>query len=135
VSPRLERALNNLLTIIFLHHPEHLDKARLTFFRKTQLMRSYALGEKPNSIWELILKINELRNVIAHRLEKEERVSKIEQLRKMYMSELDKNGLSGLMIEGFTDDEVVLAACGTCLNFLATFEQDVKALRKVGCCG
>jgi len=92
-------------------------------------LRSYALGTKTNSIWKLILKINTLRDVIAHQLEKKERAITIEQIQKMCIPEIDNNGLSGLIFEGCADaDSVVLAACGTCLHFLATFERDVKSI-------
>src|SRR5579872_5211790 len=41
----------------FVFHPEHLEKARLSFAQKVHLARCLSLDESGNSMWDLIEKL------------------------------------------------------------------------------
>ena len=50
----------------FVFHPDHLEHARLTFAQKLAISRSLSLDENKNSIWDLVAKLNTLRNTLSH---------------------------------------------------------------------
>jgi hypothetical protein len=61
-------------------HLEYLDKARLTFFQLAHVVRASVPERSDDLCWELILKLNSLRNDLAHRLRSPARQSKVAEL-------------------------------------------------------
>ena len=83
----IETALDNILALVFFH-PEHVFKeARLSFSQKVHVVRAYGLRKHDNSIWDLILAVNSVRNEIAHNLAGEKRDARRQQLRSLLMAE------------------------------------------------
>jgi hypothetical protein len=121
----IEGIIDNILEVFFFH-PEQLQSARLTFFQKVALARAYALRKNKDSVWDLVLAINELRNATAHELAGEKRQRKLEEVRRLYiagaLSEATKR-------PGIEDKELVEFACADCVGYLGTYEHDVRALR------
>jgi hypothetical protein len=112
---------------VIVFHSEHLRDARLSFAQKVHVARSYALRKNSNSIWNLILEINSLRNEIAHRLEAERRRTKMLRLRELCRAKMTEELYRGIDAAG--DEAVVTTAYAMCLGFLADFEHDTRALR------
>jgi|SRR5579864_4078040 len=109
----------------FVFHPEHLDKARLTFAQKVTIARSLSLDEDKNSMWNLIEKLNVLRNKLSHSLDGEPRAKAIETVKTAYAAEC-----SGKVNEHEGDDTVILAgAIALCLGFVHAMEQEVGRFR------
>ncbi len=83
----IETTLDNILTLVFFH-PEHVFKeARLGLSQKVHVVRAYGLRKDDNSIWDLILAVNSVRNEIAHNLAGEKRNARLQQLRSLFMAE------------------------------------------------
>ena len=73
------------LTDILVEHcelPEYLDKARLTFYQKIQLLRALhgndTQGNPTEQPWEALEYLNTIRNKMAHHLEPKDLDRKIE---------------------------------------------------------
>src|SRR5690349_1914719 len=60
----LEEQLERIISK-FLLHPEYLERANLRFAQKVALARTMSLDEQENSMWELLLAVNGLRNELA----------------------------------------------------------------------
>jgi hypothetical protein len=123
----VERALDNIIAVM-LFHPEHIQKARLEFNQKVQIARGYALRKNTNGIWALILSIGEVRNEFAHNLTDAREHKKMDQLRRLYFREAPERK------EQFaeaSDKDIAALACGMCLGFLGTLEEDNRHLRKI----
>ena len=52
----------------FVFHPEQLERARLSFADKVAIARSISLYGANNSMGDVVLKLNALRNRLAHSL-------------------------------------------------------------------
>ena len=107
----------------FVFHPEFLEKAELRLFQKVMLARSMSLDEHDNSMWDLLLTINSLRNELAHSLESDKRTRKCEKLRSQYFN---------IRARAASDDEVhspdhliAMFAISMVLGFLTSFEDEV----------
>lgn len=132
----IETALDNILAVVFFH-PEHLFKeARLSFSQKVQVVRAYGLRKDNNSMWDLILTVNSVRNEIAHNLAGERRDARLLQLRSLFMTEA--SGEMRAMLEkdwkglkDVPDPVIVVWACSLCTGFLGEFEADVSSLRNI----
>ncbi len=130
----IESALDNILTIIFFH-PEYVLKTSFSFFQKVQLARAYALRKDKDSIWQLLLSINEVRNEVAHNLAGERRDKKLKQLRRLFINEMTKEMQASIekdwgKLEALPDVGVVSMSCGMCTGFLGAFESDITSLRQ-----
>jgi hypothetical protein len=122
----IEEIIDNILEMIFFH-AEELPGARLTFIQKVALARAYALRKNKDQEWNLVLAINELRNGTAHELVGEKRRRKLDEVRKVYVA--------GALVEAtkspaIGDKELVHYACADCVGYLATYEDDLRALRE-----
>lgn len=132
----IETALDNILTIVFFH-PEHVFKeARLGFSQKVQVVRAYGLRKDDNSIWDLVLAVNSVRNEIAHNLAGEKRDARLQQLRSLFMAEASGEMQTALEVEwkrlkDVPDQVIVVWACSLCTGFLGEFEADVSSLRNI----
>lgn len=107
-------------------HPEYLDDARLTFAQKLVISRCVSLDDNNNSMWDLISKLNRLRNTLSHSLEGESRVNAMNALRAAYIQQ------RGGKLEEWekTDDALfLLGVVSFCLGFLDGFEQEVERFR------
>lgn len=131
----IEAALENILSLIFFH-PEYVLKGRFTFMQKVQLARAYGLRKDTNSVWDLILKVNEVRNEVAHNLIGEKRKTKLNQLREIFLAEatetmradLEKDGT---LLKDLPDETVALYSCLLCTGFLGAYEHDISGLRNI----
>ncbi len=109
----------------FVFRPEHLDKARLTFAQKVNVARSMSLDERGNSVWEMIEKLNALRNKLSHSLDGESRAKAMEALKIGYMCEC-----GGKLEEEEQDERVWLAGVlSMSLGFVHAFEQEVERFK------
>jgi hypothetical protein len=131
----IESALDSIITIIF-HHPEHIFRGRFGFVHKVNLARAYGLRKDTNSMWNLVLSVNETRNEIAHNLAGEKRTKKMVQLRRMFLSESDGElrkefEKQGQKLDDASDEVIAFYACSMCTEFLGTFEHDIEALRHI----
>jgi hypothetical protein len=117
----LEEQLERILGTFVLHR-EHLEAARLSFAQKVSLARSVSLDEHKNSIWELILAVNALRNELAHALNSEKRNTKFDRLKSLYMAANDVSADESAALE-----QHVLASFAIALSvgFLGSFEEEV----------
>ncbi|WP_417584415.1 hypothetical protein [Pelagibacterium sp.] len=130
----IETALDNILAVVFFH-PEHLFKeARLSFSQKAHVVRAYGLRKNDNSMWDIILTVNSVRNEIAHNLAGEGRNARLQQLRSLFRAEA--SGEMQAMLEqdwgelkDVPDPVIVVWACSLCTGFLGEFEADVSSLR------
>lgn len=130
----IETALDNIITEIFFH-PEHVFKeARLGFAQKVHVVRAYCLRKDSNSIWDLALAVNSVRNEIAHNLAGEKRNARLQHLRSLFMAEASGEMQAALEREwkrltDVPDQVIVVWACSLCAGFLGEFEADVTFLR------
>jgi hypothetical protein len=109
----------------FVFHPELLDDSRLTFAHKLVLARSMSLDEDNNSMWDLISKLNTLRNRLAHSLKGEPRARAMTAVRDAYTRER-----GGKLEDWENDDELLLlGVLSMCLGFLDSFEQEVERFK------
>jgi hypothetical protein len=120
----IESVLDNLLAQIFFY-PKYI---RLSFTQKAQLARAYALRKNEFPIWNFLTAINEMRNAIAHSLSGERRARKMEQVRRLYFTEMGKEFAASR--HGYPDHLIVVMACSLCTGFLGTLEDDTKSLRR-----
>lgn len=129
----IEAAIDNIIANIFFH-PDHLFKGRFAFMQKVQIARSYALRKDENTIWKLILSVNEVRNEVAHNLAGDKRDKKLKLLRRLFISEATVEMRTNLekdfgKLENLSDEQVVTFSCAMCTGFLGKYEDDIIALR------
>jgi hypothetical protein len=109
----------------FVFHPEHLEKARLSFAQKVAVARCLSLDQSGNSVWELIEKLNSLRNKLSHSLDGEPRAKAMEALKVAYTREC-----GGKLEEDELDERVWLGGVlSLSLGFVHAFEQEVERFK------
>ena len=121
----LEEQLDRIVSK-FLFHPKHLDAANLRFHQKAKVAQCMSLDEHDNSVWELLLAINSLRNHLAHSLEPEKRQQRFDRVKTMFDSEHDSSGIETAQMR---DHEIVAFAVAMVLGFLSSFEEEVERYR------
>ena len=121
----LEEQLQRILDI-FLFHPQHLEEARLSFAQKVALARSMSLDEHSNSMWQLNLAVNTLRNELAHALGSEKRKNKFDRLKTLYIAERD---VTAEEADRSPDHIIASFAISLCLGFLGSFEEEVTRFK------
>lgn len=131
----IEAALDSILSIIFFH-PEHIFRGRFTFVQKVQIARAFGLRKDMNTIWNVILSINEVRNEVAHNLAGDNRETKLKQLRRLFEAEVtDQMRASlekgGMQIDNLPNEILVAHSCILCTGFLGAYEDDISALRLI----
>src|SRR2546428_11736922 len=125
----LEEALTRILEQ-YVFHRDHLGETRLSFHQKLLLGRPRCLRKDRLGEWDLLAAINTLRNEVAHRLKSSEREEKVTRVKEIYFREAA--GLAGLeQLKKQPDHMILFAACAHCAGFLASFEVDSKAFRKM----
>jgi hypothetical protein len=109
----------------FVFHPEQLEGARLTFAQKLSIARSISLDEHQNSMWDLVERLNKLRNTLSHSLKGASRVDAMNALRSTYAKERE-------LEEWEKNDEALLifSAVAYCLGFIDAFEQEVERFKE-----
>jgi hypothetical protein len=114
----------------FLFHPVYLDSARLSFSQKLHIARSMSLDEHSNSMWEIALKLNSLRNDFAHLLDANKRNLKTRALIDAYFKEANEDGHLALVRD--QKEHVVLSfAVSYFMGFLSSFKAEVTRFRKI----
>jgi hypothetical protein len=111
----------------FVWHPEHLDDARLSFAQKLSVCRSMSLDNNDKTVWDLISKLNGLRNAFSHSLQGERRTKATDALRSAYMRELGEDKLDEFES---TDVGLLLGVIALCMGFLSGFENEVERFRE-----
>jgi len=109
----------------FVWHGEYIERARLTFAHKMQLARAISMDHSENTMWDLIDKLNAVRNKLAHSLDREQRTKAMAALKGAYKREVptaDKDEVE--------NETVLLAAVvSLCLGWVHTFEQEVERFK------
>lgn len=132
----IETALDNILAVVFFH-PEHVFReAKLSFAQKVHVVRAYGLRKNDNSMWDMILTLNTVRNELAHNLEGDRKDARLKKLRDLFVAEatdemrrtLEKAGKS---LEEMPDPVIAVWSCSLCIGFLSSFEEDVTSLRGI----
>lgn len=132
----IESALDNILAVVFFH-PEHIFReARLTFVQKVHVVRAYGLRKDGNSMWDMILAVNSVRNELAHNLEGDKKDARLQRLREMFVAEAPEEMRTSLekewnSLEELPDTIIAVWSCALCTGFLSSFEEDVTALRGI----
>jgi hypothetical protein len=109
----------------FVFHPEHLENARLQFAQKLAVSRCLSLDDDKNSVWDLVSRLNSLRNALSHSLEGTRRAKAMDALRAAYVKERENE------LEEWekTDEGLVTGTVSMCVGFLDSFEQEVERFR------
>jgi hypothetical protein len=76
----VEKPLGAFVESIFFH-PKYI-RNRFTFVNRVRIARAYTTESHDRFEWDVILALNEMRNVIAHRGDGEARVAALEVVRK-----------------------------------------------------
>ena len=109
----------------FVFEPEFIDRARLQFSQKIAIARSMSLDESRNSIWDLIEKLNTLRNKLAHSLDGEPRAKALQAVQDALKKEVGQ-----VHREEHEDERVLLVgAISMCLGFVHSFEREVERFK------
>lgn len=109
----------------YVHHSNHIPD-RLNFAQLVSLARSMSLDEADNSMWNLILAVNALRNKVAHSLESQERQKAYKRLKVTYHAEID----DGSPPEDEESHHLALMAMAHCLGFLQSFESEIDRFKE-----
>ena len=114
----------------FVFHPDHLDGARLGFSQKLHIARSMSLDEHNNGMWDIALRLNSLRNELAHSLESDKRDRKTKAVLDAYFTEATED--EHLKLVRDQEEPVQLAfAASYFIGFLGSFKAEVVRFREV----
>lgn len=106
----------------FVLHGEHVEKARLQFHQKLELCRAISLSNN-NNMWNVITKINVLRNALSHSLDQERRSKAVQSLQTIYDQEFPPESRK---IEGMSEEAALcMVAIGGVLGYLHSFLSEV----------
>ncbi|MEM5563846.1 hypothetical protein WNY78_01960 [Psychroserpens sp. AS72] len=124
----VEESLNNIIEN-FVHHSGIIQKARLSFSQKILIAKSMSLTEQNHSIWNVINKLNTLRNDFAHRLTSETRQHKIDDLIKLLKIEVES--LDDEKLDLSDQNTALNYVISLCIGFLSSFEEEVDRFRSM----
>lgn len=110
-------------------HPAHFHDAKLSFDKKISVGRALCLRKDQMGEWDMLVALNELRNVLAHNLNSPKQRSKVERLRTLAVREASRLPEAREYFEASGDKEMILYSCGHILGFLGSFAEDAKGLR------
>ena len=124
----IEEALDEFIrSAVF--YPEQLKTVRLSFYNKGMVGASLAYQRDKDEMWAVLWAINQLRNTIAHDLDSKEIEDRVKFLRKCYVEALEPQPAAHAKAQ--PDQEIVEAACGICVGFLAQLTSEAKYRRIV----
>lgn len=113
----------------FVLHGEHVEDARLQFNQKLELCKAISVSDNKNNMWNLIKKINVLRNALSHSLAPERRKKAVESLASIYDQEFDPRMR---VIDGMSEEAALcLAAIMGSLGYLHSFLSEVKRFEDI----
>ncbi|MCL9783636.1 hypothetical protein M9194_19615 [Vibrio sp. S4M6] len=124
----LESIMDNAIELYFIN-PEHLLNARFKFSQKIELCRGMSLRESQNNMWNLIKKINVLRNSLSHSLDGNRRERAVQSLMGIYDQEFPSD--SRKVKDMSEDSALCLAAITGSLGFLHSFASDMKKFKSL----
>ncbi len=122
IEEKLSAALDK-----FVFHGEFLEDARLTFAQKLALCRSISLDRGDDPIWDLIAKLNKLRNALSHSLDGERRANEIEAILLEYANVL---GCSVPDDERANQSLMLTCVVALCLGFISTFRKEIGRFKE-----
>lgn len=113
----------------FVLHGEHVEDARLQFNQKLELCKAISVSDNKNNMWDLIKKINVLRNALSHSLDPDRRKKAVESLASIYDQEFDPKSR---IIDGMSEEAALcLAAIMGSLGYLHGFLSEVKRFEDI----
>jgi hypothetical protein len=124
----LEESLDKIITT-FVFHPEQLADAWLTFAQRVAIARSMSLDEFGNTMWELILAINALRNDLAHSLNSPRRLNRLARVKELYFREcVDLPDIEHDRL--LKDQHIISLALALSYGFLEGFQKEVNRFKE-----
>lgn len=116
----------------FVFHEEFIKKIKLTFEGRINVARSISLDNSKNSMWNLMLSINEARNHIAHNIDSSKSEIKIDKIKSLYFNEVQELKQFPYMHWHKMGSEGDLkAAVFLCCGFLLSFHDEVKRFKAI----
>jgi hypothetical protein len=110
----------------FVFHSEIAKEAKLQFHQKLTICRAISVREENNPMWELVAKINSLRNHLSHSLNDHERTKRINSLRSCYEQNFGTKALNEIEEMNQGSAMCMLAISG-CIGFLHSFLSEIKS--------
>ena len=124
----LEEAIEKIIST-FVFHPEQLADGRLTFVQRVAIARSMSLDEHENTMWDLILAINALRNDLAHSLDSPKRSNTLARVRELYFRECAD--IPNIQRDRLREDQHIMAlAIALSFGFLGGFQNEVDRFKE-----
>jgi hypothetical protein len=121
----IEERLWNIIAAS-VSHPHHLLGTRLDFSRKVVLARSMSPAEADPHGWELILKLNKVRNSLAHSLSGAERNKAMAALVLSY-EHYNQHSVAPLdPTEEDSEIDILGTIIGVCLGLVLRVEWEIK---------
>jgi hypothetical protein len=125
----LAEDLMNQALEAYVLHGKHVEDARLQFNQKLELCKSISVSENKNNMWNLIKKLNVVRNALSHSLDVERREKAINSLRSIYDQEFDSQSRN---IEGVSEEAALcMTAMGGALGFLHSFLSEAQRFEAI----
>ena len=121
-----------VLTESAFAHPQYLDSVRLSFHQLANIVRAAVPQRSDDPAWQLIFKLNSLRNDLAHKLESDTRQSRITELINLDLQvqptpgmTYDKSGDSSL-----SEAERLRQTIVDCMEFLLSLSFDYDRMKE-----
>jgi hypothetical protein len=110
----------------FVWHPEQLEAARLSFAQRVAIARAVSVDQDKNDMWDLILKVNTLRNKLSHSLDRAPRERAMAAIREVYIKAID---LEPSDLQNDIEALFLMKTMVGCLGFLGALEREVERFR------
>lgn len=123
----IEESLTRIIWA-FVHEPDFLDDARLTFSQKIGIARSMSLGDSRNPMWSLVIGFKRIRNDYGHFLEPEKAPEHIRDLRAKYLQVFRDNDRVH-KTKDQPDEPILKEIANSVIGFLLAFEAEVERFR------
>ncbi len=112
----------------FVFHSKYIPEARLTFYQMVNIARSMTLDESNNTIWNIVITLNKIRNIVAHSIGSANFHKLINKLKKHFNDEF-KDGVPYRWSDG--DDTNGLRNCLIlCIAFLKGFQAEIVRYKR-----
>lgn len=122
---RIESLLDEIINM-FVFHPEFILKARLTFAQKIKLARSISLDQSKDSVWGIIILLNNIRNDAIHNIELKNKGKYIKKL-DLFMHQQIKND----EFVKYNDSHKLELITAFCVGFLNQFKKEIGRFKDV----